>query len=193
MLDTIEGIASARKNQYAAFVRDEGVLVVWADTVDQVVPSAKAIEASLVAFLWQEETDEYSQTPVLGKNGISSPSSWTMASKSTLALGPGPGGKTSLMSPSSGDVAEATGRFPDAPRVPDLDEKNEGRTDVDVEDPHKAEMLANRKLRPVTLISPFVSGLAVALAIALMCLGLREYLSLPPSEWRPLSFGSVGG
>jgi hypothetical protein len=143
--------------------------------VNQVVPTAKAIEASLVAFLWQEETDEYSQVPILGKNGLSSPSSWMMASKSTFTLASG--GKTPLMSPSLGNVAEVTGRFPDAPQVPEeggLGTENEKRTDVDMEDPYKAEMLANRKLRPVTLISPFVSGLAVALAIALMCLGLRE-------------------
>lgn len=81
------------------------------------------------------------------------------------------------MSPSLGNIAEDTGRFPDAPQVPEdgmVGSENEKRTDVDVEDPYKAEMLANRKSRPVTLIAPFVSGLAAALDIALMGLGLRE-------------------
>lgn len=180
ILDTIEGIGAARKNQYAAFVRDEGVLVVWADSVQKVVPSAQAIENSLVAFLWQEETDEYtiSGTPVLGKYGHNG-----MASRSTFTVGSG--GKTPLTSPSISNMTGSNEKFADALPVPDYDEKNvnEAGASVDVEDPLKAEMLANRKLRPVTLISPFVSGFAVATAVCLMCLGLRMYTFIkhPPS------------
>ena len=46
-------------------------------------------------------------------------------------------------------------------------------TDVDIEDPYKARMIAGRKLRPVSLISSFTNGLSLALAIVLMCLSLR--------------------
>jgi len=79
---------------------------------------------------------------------------------------------TGLTTPSIfGDKHE--GQMPDQLPIPTgPDEKVD--TNVDVEDPYKAEMLANRKLRPVSLISPFVSGLAVALAIILMCLGLSK-------------------
>ena len=81
---------------------------------------------------------------------------------------------TGLTTPSIfGDKHE--GQMPDQLPIPG-DEKVD--TNADMEDPYKAEMLANRKLRPVTLISPFVSGLAVALAIILMCLGLSKSISL---------------
>jgi hypothetical protein len=63
------------------------------------------------------------------------------------------------------------GQMPDQLPIP-----AEGEVDAsaDVEDPWKAEMIANRKIRPVTLISPVVSGLAVCLAIVLMCLGISK-------------------
>lgn len=168
-------MASARKNQYAAFVRDEGVLVVWADTVQQIVPTAKAIEASLVAFLWQDETDEFSATPVLNKYGAQSPRptlTKSMHSRSTFSIGT----KTPMTSPSL--YGDQDGKMPEALPIPDAGVEGGEKVDtsVDMEDPYKAEMLANRKLRPVTLISPFVSGLAVALAIILMCLGIKSLL-----------------
>ncbi|KAL7418822.1 hypothetical protein Q5752_006506 [Cryptotrichosporon argae] len=57
VLDTISDISAARKNQYAAFVRDEGVLVVWADDVGEVIPAAKWLDGALVAFVWSVESD----------------------------------------------------------------------------------------------------------------------------------------
>ena len=63
------------------------------------------------------------------------------------------------------------GQMPDQLPLPTDQEKV--NTDVDMEDPYKARMIAGRKIRPVSLISPFTNGLSVALAIVLMCLGLR--------------------
>lgn len=57
ILDTIPQLARARKHQYAAFVRDEQVLCVWADHVEDVVPSAEALEASLIQFVWRGEEE----------------------------------------------------------------------------------------------------------------------------------------
>lgn len=56
VLGAVEDLATARKNQYAAFIREERVLVVWADRVDSVVPAARALEEALIAFLWAKET-----------------------------------------------------------------------------------------------------------------------------------------
>jgi hypothetical protein len=94
-----------------------------------------------------------------------------MTSRSTFDIGT----KTPMTSPSLyGD-----GKMPEALPIPEgtaTDNNEKVDTNVDMEDPYKAEMMANRKARPVTLISPFVSGLAVALAIILMCLGIRSLL-----------------
>lgn len=84
---------------------------------------------------------------------------------------------TGLTTPSIfGDKHE--GQMPDQLPIPSGTEEKVD-TNVDMEDPYKAKMLANRKLRPVSLISPFICGLAVALAIILMCLGLSTLFLHP--------------
>lgn len=55
IVDDIEHLARARKHQYAAFVRSEEVLVVWADHVELVIPAAEALEESLINFIWRGE------------------------------------------------------------------------------------------------------------------------------------------
>lgn len=55
IIDDIEHLARARKHQYAAFVRSEGVLVVWADHVEMVIPAAEALEEALIDFVWRGE------------------------------------------------------------------------------------------------------------------------------------------
>lgn len=52
VLDTVSQLANARKNQYAAFIREECVLVVWADNVENLVPTARRLEECLVNFIW---------------------------------------------------------------------------------------------------------------------------------------------
>jgi hypothetical protein len=173
-LDTIESIANARKNQYAAFIREEGVLVVWADTVQSLIPTAKKIEASLVAFLWADETDEFSTVPTLSKSPRPTLSRSAMTSRSVITMeSKSQTPSTNVTTPSIfGDKHQLElGQMPDQLPLPTDQEKAD--TNVDMEDPYKAEMIASRKLRPVSLISPFTNGLSVALAIVLMCLGLR--------------------
>lgn len=85
---------------------------------------------------------------------------------------------TGLTTPSIfGDKHE--GQMPDQLPIPmptSTEEKVDTVTDVDIEDPYKAEMIAYRKARPVSLISAVASGLAVSLALILMCLGISESL-----------------
>lgn len=55
IVDDVEHLARARKHQYAAFVRSEEVLVVWADHVEMVIPAAEALEEALINFIWRGE------------------------------------------------------------------------------------------------------------------------------------------
>lgn len=57
ILDTIPNLARARKHQYAAFIRSEGVLCVWADIVEEIVPAAEALEEALIHFIWRGEEE----------------------------------------------------------------------------------------------------------------------------------------
>ena len=55
IVDNIPSLGRARKHQYAAFVRSEEVLCVWADHVESVMPAAEALEEALIRFIWRDE------------------------------------------------------------------------------------------------------------------------------------------
>jgi hypothetical protein len=52
ILPTMEDLPRARKNQFAAFVMQEGLLVVWDDDALHLVERAKAIELELMELVW---------------------------------------------------------------------------------------------------------------------------------------------
>ncbi|GJJ06073.1 hypothetical protein Clacol_000262 [Clathrus columnatus] len=54
VLDTMEELATAEKDQRAAFIRDERVLVVWEDRVTDIIPSCADFEERLVKLVWRE-------------------------------------------------------------------------------------------------------------------------------------------
>lgn len=62
-MSTVLDIAKARRNQYAAFVRDEGVLIVWDDTVERVIPAARRLEQQLLDLLWCDEKNDIQASP----------------------------------------------------------------------------------------------------------------------------------
>lgn len=55
ILDALPHLARARKHQYAAFVRDEGVLCVWADAVETIIAATEKLERSLMDYVWHHE------------------------------------------------------------------------------------------------------------------------------------------
>lgn len=124
--------------------------------------------------------DEYSTLPTLGAHMMQSQRSlettkWG-ASRSTFSLIGG--GKTPLVGPpvsmtQADDINSPSGS--PARRGNDDPEKVKASADTEIEDPIKAAAIAERKARPVVLISSIASGLAAALAVILMSLGLRAY------------------
>jgi hypothetical protein len=57
ILDEVEHLGRARKHQYAAFIRSEQCMAVWADHVESVIPAAEALEDSLIQFIWRGEEE----------------------------------------------------------------------------------------------------------------------------------------
>jgi hypothetical protein len=47
-------LARARKHQYAAFIRDEGVLCVWSDNVKSILQEAESLEELLLDHIWSQ-------------------------------------------------------------------------------------------------------------------------------------------
>ncbi|GFZ49140.1 hypothetical protein JCM24511_06890 [Saitozyma sp. JCM 24511] len=52
ILDELSHLAGARKHQFAAFCRQEQCLVVWADEVETLIPSAEALEQRMITYVW---------------------------------------------------------------------------------------------------------------------------------------------
>lgn len=53
ILEELSHLAGARKHQFAAFCRQERCLVVWADDVETLIPSAEALEQRMISFVWE--------------------------------------------------------------------------------------------------------------------------------------------
>ncbi|KAI0763980.1 glycosyl transferase family group 2-domain-containing protein [Trametes elegans] len=53
ILDTMVDLPTADKEQSAAFIRDERVLVVWSDTIDTIIPICQDFEERLIKLLWR--------------------------------------------------------------------------------------------------------------------------------------------
>lgn len=58
ILDELSHLAGARKHQFAAFCRQEQCLVVWADEVESLVPSAEALEQRMITYVWSGRHQE---------------------------------------------------------------------------------------------------------------------------------------
>jgi hypothetical protein len=60
ILPSVADLPEARKNQFAAFLAAEGLLVVWDDDPANLIKRAKAIESELMELIWRsnQEDDE---------------------------------------------------------------------------------------------------------------------------------------
>jgi hypothetical protein len=61
ILDELSHLAGARKHQFAAFCRQERCLVVWADEVETLIPSAEALEARMIEYVWSGRANELAE------------------------------------------------------------------------------------------------------------------------------------
>ncbi|GAO51991.1 hypothetical protein G7K_6079-t1 [Saitoella complicata NRRL Y-17804] len=52
IIDTMSDLTRARKHQYSAFIRDEQILVVWADAADEILHRADEMEQRLLQLVW---------------------------------------------------------------------------------------------------------------------------------------------
>ncbi|KAI0684990.1 glycosyl transferase family group 2-domain-containing protein [Cytidiella melzeri] len=53
VLETIMDLPMAEKEQCAAFIRDERVLIVWSDSIDTIIPTCRDFEERLIKLLWR--------------------------------------------------------------------------------------------------------------------------------------------
>ncbi|KAI0339326.1 hypothetical protein BDW22DRAFT_620375 [Trametopsis cervina] len=53
ILETMMDLPMAEKEQCAAFIRDERVLIIWSDSIDTIIPTCRDFEERLIKLLWR--------------------------------------------------------------------------------------------------------------------------------------------
>ncbi|WWC59194.1 uncharacterized protein I303_101743 [Kwoniella dejecticola CBS 10117] len=173
ILDSIELLARARKHQYAAFVRSEQVLVVWADAVENVIPAAEALEESLIQFIWQGPEVNV---------------------KFNLVMLHDAKNREDEKEQERRDSQNSNEKYGiDGVVLPELtaDDKGSVKTkeeDLDPEDIAKREMRRKWRERPVMMIAPVSDGLAIMLLITIISLGIRTLLKEYLLDGKPMRF-----
>jgi hypothetical protein len=54
VLPDISSLSSCQKHQFAAFIADPGILVVWDDEPEKIISRAERLEAALLSMIWGE-------------------------------------------------------------------------------------------------------------------------------------------
>jgi len=89
IIETLEGLPRARKHQYAAFIRDESSLLVWADSAYRVLDVAKEIEKKIIELIWDDgdSVGRYEKV-VEGNNQFQLEKGYTPAKRERVLLQP---------------------------------------------------------------------------------------------------------
>ncbi|KAL5498540.1 hypothetical protein ACEPAH_1894 [Sanghuangporus vaninii] len=83
ILETMARLPRADKEQCGAFIRDERVLVVWADNLDLIIPIVQDLEDKLIKLVWRTRPPVASSVSALiaGSIGILPPSGTSLRQK----------------------------------------------------------------------------------------------------------------
>ncbi|KAF9005040.1 glycosyl transferase family group 2-domain-containing protein [Cyathus striatus] len=183
ILDTVAHLPRADKEQCGAFIRDERVLVVWSDNLDQIVPLCSEFEEKLMKLVWRSRSSAPTASVITSLANSTAPS--TAGSNVNLNEKP-------PLSPSAA-VGKAA-----AAALAERETKNQAKkekspwsffnwswklsskksADAGPQDPEKGTSSPNA--RPIRLFAPFYGGMGAALSIFFIASGVNVLLQ----EWR---------
>ncbi|KAJ7583871.1 glycosyl transferase family group 2-domain-containing protein [Mycena floridula] len=180
ILDTMNHLSRADKEQCGAFVRDERVLVIWSDNLDTIIPLHTDFEQKLMKLVWRHRR-------AIGAASFITSTTTTSVSPSTTASDVNLAEKPKHASLSASEAVAALAR--------------EGL--VEVNDPPASEPKSTSKwtwrlskrpqgsrdlekgsepgaARPMRMFAPVYSGFAAAMSIYFLAQGISTILQ----EWR---------
>ncbi|KAG2155256.1 glycosyl transferase family group 2-domain-containing protein [Suillus bovinus] len=160
VFDSMHLLPRAEKEQCAAFIRDERVIVIWADNFDSIIPLCREIEDKLIKLVWRLR-NEISHVPSIAP------------SSNAVSIGA-----------SDANLAERNTVFTEAIPVTDKERNNvhsksrrktsrwgwSWRVSPEKRGAHAEEYDLEKECssgssRPIRLYAPFYCGLATALSI----------------------------
>ncbi|KAF9448412.1 hypothetical protein P691DRAFT_759933 [Macrolepiota fuliginosa MF-IS2] len=167
ILDTVSALPHADKEQCGAFIRDERVLVVWSDELDDIVPLCRDLNEKLMKRLWNLR-NSHSMSASIATSVIPS----TTASNANLTHpSPFPGVVTAAISTLKGNEKEEKKSKPwKIFGWSWTSSKADGQTDLE----KGGNGLAPR---PIRLFAPMYGGLGLGLAIFFLASGLSIILA----------------
>ncbi|KAH9991982.1 glycosyl transferase family group 2-domain-containing protein [Russula compacta] len=173
IVDTMMMLPHAEKDQNAAFIRDERVLVVWADGPDTIIPTCNDFEERLIKLLWRAR-------PGFGTNSASAHSligATARGSETPSERRVPVGRRTPIVDTAKVDV---TKEAPSEPRVVRTVKRRWYGKRVVVEDKHPPDVEGEAVLeyglekRPTMLYAPLYNGIAAGLALEILLVEWRQ-------------------
>ncbi|KAF9530692.1 glycosyl transferase family group 2-domain-containing protein [Crepidotus variabilis] len=190
ILDTINHLPKADKEQCGAFIRDEHVLVVWCDSLEQIVPLCNDFDEKMMKLVWRSRNHNHTPSLVTSPSNSSAPSTTPSNINLTEKIKSGNDvalaiAVESLQEKQKITTVEDVGSNPDS--VAGTTKKRWGwggwrlspkkTASPSVSDPEKAH---ERLPRPIRLFAPLYTGLGAGLALFFIACGVLVLLQ----EWR---------
>lgn len=171
ILETIAHLPHADKEQCGAFIRDEHVLVVWSDEMENVIPLCREFDAKLIKLVWRSRP-----ATIVSSIAPSTASPSTTASNADLTEKTReviPFTKEALAEPApvAGETVPPKRKWGWAWKV---SSKKASAPNSDVE-----KGTTGKSLRPIRLFAPVYGGLAAGLAIFFIGSGVNMLIE----EW----------
>ncbi|KAF9647641.1 hypothetical protein BDM02DRAFT_3169688, partial [Thelephora ganbajun] len=178
VLDTMMDLPTADKEQLAAFIRDERVLVVWAPSVETIISTCHDFEDRLIKLLWR------SRPPVASVEGAGSASN-SVSGHSAQPNNP-------FQTPPVSRYSSVFGIFPSTPNPGLTDSVQTPRSS----DPEKGVLVAKKKTkrtwygkkytvdvdpdaptpRPTMVYACVYNGLAAGISLFFICNGIGSLI-----------------
>jgi len=177
ILDTVSHLVKADKEQCGAFIRDERVLIVWADELDRIIPLCTEFEEKIMKLVWRSRPP----APSIVTSTTNSVAPSTTASDVNLnEKGPITSAvtDTAVAEVLAAKEISATAEEP-ASRSKWSWRLSKKRPSVPISDDLEKGP-AGREARPIRLFAPVYGGLGLGLSAFFMAMGIATTLV----EWR---------
>ncbi|KAI0288324.1 glycosyl transferase family group 2-domain-containing protein [Russula brevipes] len=192
VVDTMMLLPHAEKEQNAAFIRDERVLVVWADGPDTIIPTCNDFEERLIKLLWRARpgfgTTPSPSHPASCADSVSAHSLIGVTARGSAPPSEQrvPVGRITPAVDAIQDVEKALAQAASEPRVVRTLKRRWYGKRVIVEEKRfssaqdEAELEYGPEKRQVMLYAPLYNGIAAGLSIIFVGNGVKTLLV----EWR---------
>ncbi|TFK97186.1 glycosyl transferase family group 2-domain-containing protein [Pterulicium gracile] len=177
ILETMLALPMADKEQCAAFIRDERVMIIWSDDLDSIIPIFQDFEAKLIKLVYSSRASTLLATPAASASILAADDTASNVNLTT----------------EKPEQAEVNKKAEQAMKERQEGRKKGGRSkfsrwfswkleepskEGEGGDPEKGEV--KKQKRPIRLFAPIYGGMGAALSVFFIASGLNILLQ----EWR---------